>query len=116
METMTWQMGVLALCGMILHISMKIKPNLSNDNKFSFKKYFQNKMNVIRLAISLIATFSLLLMLKEVSSMLDVELSESGSLMNVLSFSAGYFNDSLIRNLIKFFKPKISAEAPAEKK
>lgn len=114
MENMNLELLLLAFLGMIIHIFMKIGSRKDKKtNKFSFKVWFGDRMNWVRLILSISSTIALLIMSPEISDMFGIELSDGSPAIKILAFGAGYLNHSIIRNVLKVFK-KIDVESPSE--
>lgn len=98
---------VLALLGVLIHILMKIadRNGKAEDNKkWSFKIWRNDRMNWVRLALSLCSIATLLLLADDLADMWGISLSDGSPAKGVLAFGAGYLNHSLIRNVMRSFK------------
>ena len=101
METLNLTIGLLAFMGMIIHILIFVSSKTNKKNPFSLKVYFADSNNIIRLILSVLSTFSLLLMLDDIISFLEFHVENYGRFVNLTAFTIGYLNDSLIKNIIK---------------
>lgn len=105
MENLNWEYILLAVLGMVIHILMKIaERGNKKSNPFSFKVFFADKMNWVRIALSLTSVFALMLMAEDLTDTLGIQLSDGSPAKSIFSFGAGYLNHSLIRNILKRFK------------
>lgn len=105
MENLEWQYIVLAVLGMIMHVLMKVSERQNKKtNKFSFKVFFSDSMNWVRIGLSLTSMVAILFMADDISDMLGIQLSDGSPARGILAFAAGYLNHSLIRNVLKVFK------------
>ena len=105
MENLNLTLLGLALLGLFIHVLMKIV-NRSNKKttKFSFKVFFSDSMNWVRIVLSIASIFALLLMSEEIGNMIGITLTDGSPAPKVFAFGAGYFNHSIIRNVLKSFK------------
>jgi len=94
----------LAILGMIIHVLMFVASKTKGDNKFSLKVWAKDNMNWIRIALSLASTIAILLMLDEIAALFGITVEGHGGLLKVVSFSAGYLNHSLIKNILRVFR------------
>ena len=104
MENFNYEYLVLALLGLLIHILMKIAAKTSKKNKFSLKVYFADRMNFVRIAVSILSIVALLMMALDLSDMMKITLSDGSPAITVFAFLTGYFNHSLIYNVLKMFK------------
>lgn len=105
MENINLQYVLLAVLGMVIHILMKIaERGNKKSNPFSFKVFFADRMNWVRIALSLTSVLALMLMAEDLSDTLGIQLSDGSPAKSIFSFGAGYLNHSLIRNILKRFK------------
>lgn len=98
---------VLAICGLVIHELFRVK-NRHNKEKFSFSYWIKN--NVISVVLSLISTLAILLMLEDVTKFLGIVAEDGSMFERMAAFLAGYSNQSLIKNIVSFFKKKKSEE------
>ena len=98
---------VLAICGLVIHELFRVK-NRHNKEKFSFSYWI--KINVISVVLSLISTLAILLMLEDVTKFLGIVAEDGNMFERMAAFLAGYSNQSLIKNIVSFFKKKKSEE------
>jgi len=96
----------LALLGMLLHILMKIQERKDKTQKFSFKTFFADKMNWLRVILVIISTATLMLMSDDLTDMFGIQLTDGSPAKSLFSFGAGYLNHSLIRNILKTFQKR----------
>lgn len=104
MEHLSLQYIILAVLGMIIHILMKISERKDKSSKFSFKVFFADKMNWVRIALSLASVLALMLMAEDLTNTLGITLTDGSPAKSIFSFGAGYLNHSLIRNVLKKFE------------
>jgi hypothetical protein len=105
MEDLNLQYVLLAVLGMVIHILMKIgERGNKKGNPFSFKVFFADRMNWIRIALSITSVLALMLMAEDLTDTLGITLSDGSPARSIFSFGAGYLNHSLIRNILKRFK------------
>lgn len=105
MEDLNLQYVLLALLGMVIHILMKIgERGNKKGNPFSFKVFFADRMNWIRIALSITSVLALMLMAEDLTDTLGITLSDGSPARSIFSFGAGYLNHSLIRNILKRFE------------
>lgn len=107
MEYLNLQTILLAISGMVIHVLMFVLSKCKGKNKFQLSVWLQDSMNWIRIILSLVSTFVLFLMLDNVATMLNVSVEGHDSLLNIVAFAIGYFNHSLIKNILKLFKGAI---------
>jgi len=107
MGILTWQMIVLAICGMLLHAGAYVMRRAEKkNNKFSFKVWFKDAMNWVRIGMAIISTGALLLMAEDIAAWFGVTVEGHGGLLNIVSFAAGYLNHYLIKVILNRFKKK----------
>ena len=95
---------LLAILGMVIHILMHIIQRKTLNNPFSLKVFISEKINWIRIILSLASTFALLLMADDVANILGMTLTDGSPAKSVFAFLSGYLNHSIIRNILKLFK------------
>lgn len=100
---------LLATLGILIHALMKILAR-KDKSPFSFKIYFSNAKNWVRLILSFLSVFAILLMADDVSRLLNFKLTDGTPMKQILAFFAGYFNHSLIRRLTQVVKKKNDCE------
>lgn len=100
MEHLSTHNVLLALTGILLHILMKIHPHVS---KKTFNWNVFARENFLTITMSIIATFVLLILSEDVLITFGIQYSEST--ISIMAFTAGYLNQSLLRNLIKMVIP-----------
>jgi hypothetical protein len=94
----------LAFLGMTIHILMKISARMDKSTKPSFKAFFADRQNWIRIILSVLSTFAILLMADDIADVMQIKLSDDSPAKSILAFLAGYMNHSMIRNLLEMFK------------
>ena len=104
MEYLNGTIILLAISGMLIHLLMFVGAKTKGDNKFSLSVWAKDSMNWIRIALSLISTFAILLMLDEIAALFGVTVEGHGGLLKLVAFSAGYLNHSLIKNILRVFR------------
>lgn len=105
MEYINLQYVLLAILGMVIHILMKIaERGNKKNNPFSFRVFFADRMNWVRIGLSLASVIALMLMAEDLTDTLGITLSDGSPAKSIFSFGAGYLNHSLIRNILKRFE------------
>jgi hypothetical protein len=100
MEHLTSLNIILALSGVVLHILMKVQPHL---RKKTFVWGMFVKDNLLTVIMSIIATFVLVVLSEDVLQLFGIEYTEGT--ISVMAFTAGYLNQSLLRNVVKIITP-----------
>jgi hypothetical protein len=96
---------LLGFLGMFIHVLMKISERADKKkNKFSLKVWFSDRMNWVRLLLSISSMVALLIMSDDLADMMGITLSDGSPAPKVFAFGAGYLNHSMIRNVLKRFK------------
>ena len=114
MEYLNFTMIALAILGMSIHIIMFVMQKINNNNKFSFKVWIKDTMNWMRILLSLLSTAALLLMLDDIAALFGFTVEGHGSLLKLIAFSAGYFNHSLIKNILRTFRKSTENKSEGE--
>lgn len=104
MSNLTIEYILLALLGMFIHILIHILNRKNRSIPLSFSYYVSDIDNWIRLILSFLSIFALLMMSESLSNMLGIQLSNGESAKDVFAFITGYLNHSLIKNVLKIFK------------
>lgn len=99
---------LLAFLGMFIHILMKVLNRKDKSKKLSFRVFFSDSTNWIRMILAILSTIAILMMSSDIADMLHIQLSDGSSAKSVLAFMAGYLNHSIIRNLLSIFNKKQS--------
>lgn len=107
MESITVDYLLLAFLGMLLHVLMKIQSR-KNREKISFKVFIKDKMNWIRIALALISTIALIMMSDDICKMFHITVDADSPAKAIFAFASGYFNHSLVRNILKTFKKRVT--------
>lgn len=95
----------LALLGLFIHVLMNIAGRSNKKtNKFSFKVFFSDSMNWVRILLSIASIIALLIMSEEIGDMMGIVLTDGSPAPKVFAFGAGYFNHSIIKNVLRSFK------------
>lgn len=111
MANLTLEYIFLAFLGMTIHILMKIgERSNKKGSKISFKIWIYDRMNWVRLVLTICSTLALIIMADDLSNMFNITLSDGSPARSVFAFSAGYLNHSLIRNFLKVFKKEENSE------
>ena len=97
---------LLAFLGMFIHILMKVLNRKDKSKNLSFKIFFSNSNNWIRMILAISSTIAILMMSEDIASMMHIQLQDGSPAKSILSFLAGYLNHSLIRNLLSIFNKK----------
>lgn len=100
MEHLTSFNIMLAVAGIVLHVLMKIQPHL---RKKTFNWSMFVKDNLLTVIMSIIATFVLIVLSEDVLKLLGIEYTEGT--ISLMAFTAGYLNQSLLRNVMKIINP-----------
>jgi hypothetical protein len=106
MDTITIDYLILAFLGMTLHVLMKIQTR-RNKEKISFKHFIKDKMNWVRIALALISTVALIIMADDLCKMFHITINTGSPAKSIFAFASGYFNHSLVRNILKSFKKRV---------
>ena len=104
MENLTGENILLAVCGVITHILMMVLDRRNKSLPLSFSYFVSDVNNYIRVALSIISIFVLLIISNDVMDTLGIVLKNGTGATKLFSFIAGYFNHSIIRYLVKIFK------------
>lgn len=110
MENLNFELLLLAFLGMIIHVLMKISERGDKKHKPSFKYWISDRMNLVRLFLSITSILALLMMKDDIINLLGIELSDGSPATKIFTFGAGYLNHSFIRNVLKIFKKKTEAD------
>lgn len=104
MSNLTFEYILLAFLGMIIHIFIHILNRKNKSIPLSFGYYLSDFDNWIRMILSILSIFALLIMSESLSDILGIKLSNGGSAKDVFAFITGYLNHSLIKNVLRIFK------------
>jgi len=104
MENLNITFIALAFLGMTIHILMKISARMDKSKKLSFREFFSDRQNWIRIVLSVLSTIAILLMADDIADVMQIKLSDDSPAKSILAFLAGYMNHSMIRNLLEMFK------------
>ena len=104
MSNLTIEYILLAFLGMFIHILIHILNRKNKSIPLSFSYYVSDIDNWIRLILSFVSIFALLIMSDSLSDMLGIKLSNGSSAKDVFAFVTGYLNHSLIKNVLRIFK------------
>jgi hypothetical protein len=104
MENLNFENILLALCGIITHILMMVLDRRNKALPLTLGYFLSDVNNYIRVLLSFISIFVLLIMSRDVMDTLGVVLKNGTGATKLFSFLAGYFNHSIIRYLVKVFK------------
>lgn len=107
MENLNPTMITLAALGMLIHALMFVLQYTNKKNKFSFKIWFADKMNWIRIILAMASTVAILLMIDDIAAYFGMTIEGHGSVLKLIAFTAGYLNHSLIKNVLRTFKKKV---------
>ena len=97
MNNFTIEYILLAFLGMFIHILIHILNRKNKSIPLSFSYYVSDVDNWIRLILSFLSIFALLIMSDSLSDMLGIKLSDGSSAKDVFAFVTGYLNHSLIK-------------------
>lgn len=95
---------LLAFLGMFIHILIHILNRKNRSIPLSFSYYVSDIDNWIRLILSFVSIFALLIMSDSLSDIFGIKLSNGASAKDVFAFITGYLNHSLIKNVLRIFK------------
>jgi|688.fasta_scaffold04443_30 hypothetical protein len=104
MSNLTIEYILIAFLGMFIHILIHILNRKNKSIPLSFSYYVSDVDNWIRLILSFVSIFALLIMSDSLSDMLGIKLSNGASAKDVFAFITGYLNHSLIKNVLRIFK------------
>lgn len=104
MVNLTLEYILLAFLGMIIHILIHVLNRKNKSIPLSFGYYVSDFDNWIRLILSVLSIFALLIMSDSLSDMLGITLSNGASAKDVFAFITGYLNHSLIKNVLRMLK------------
>jgi hypothetical protein len=104
MENFDFQYVLLALLGMIIHITMNVLQRRNNKNEISIKYFFSDFYNWVRIFLVLVSIATLFLMADDVANILGITLTDGSPARSVFAFLCGYLNHSIIKNLLKVVK------------
>lgn len=104
MNNLTIEYILLAFLGMLIHIFIHILNRKNKSIPLSFGYYVSDVDNWIRLILSILSIFALLIMSESLSDMLGITLSNGASAKDVFAFITGYLNHSLIKNVLRIVK------------
>ena len=110
MEILHIEYLTLALLGVIIHIAMKVTNRTDKTQKFSLKVWCADKLNWVRVVLSVASTIAILLMGPDIADVMGITLKDGAPALGILAFLAGYLNHSMIRNLLKMFNKKQGIE------
>lgn len=97
---------LLAFLGMFIHILMKVLNRKDKTKKLSFRVFFSNSNNWIRMILAILSTIAILMMSSDIGDIFHIKLSDGTTAKSVLAFMAGYLNHSIIRNILNIFERK----------
>jgi hypothetical protein len=104
MDNLTFENILLACCGIITHVLMMILDRRNKSLPLTIGYFLCDVNNYIRIAISFISIFVLLIMSNDIMDTLGIVLKDGTGATKLFSFLVGYFNHSIIRYLVKIFK------------
>jgi hypothetical protein len=104
MSNLTIEYILLAFLGMFIHILIHILNRKNKSIPLSFSYYVSDIDNWIRLILSFVSIFALLIMSDSLSNMLGITLSNGASAKDVFAFITGYLNHSIIKNVLRILK------------
>jgi hypothetical protein len=105
-ESLNPEYLLLAVLGIIIHVLMKVVERKDRSKKLSVKAFVSDKMNLVRIMLSLTSVLAILLMADDIADMLKITLSDDSPARKIMAFLAGYLNHSLIRNVLKMLKSR----------
>jgi hypothetical protein len=101
---MTLEYILLAFLGMLIHILIHILNRKNKSIPISLGYYISDVDNWIRLILSIVSIFALLLMSESLSNIFGIKLSDGSSARDIFAFITGYLNHSLIKNVLRLVK------------
>lgn len=101
MENFTLENILLALLGMALHICMNVLQRKNRKKSVSIRYFVRDFKNWIRIAIVTISIIVLFITANDVADILGITLSNGSPAKSIFAFFIGYFNHSLIKNILK---------------
>lgn len=107
MDSLSLKYLILACLGMMLHVFIKIYERKNQEVPFSFRIFFNDSINWVRIGIVLSSVFALMLMSSDIMDILGITLVSGAPAKSIFSFLAGYLNHSLIVHILNRFKSKV---------
>jgi hypothetical protein len=104
MKNITIEYLLIAFLGMTIHILIHILNRKNKSIPLSLSYYISDLDNWIRLILSVLSIFSLLLMSDSLSNILGIKLENGAPAKDVFAFLTGYLNHSLIKNVLRLLK------------
>lgn len=98
----------LAILGIVMHVLVKIMNRNDKSKPVSFKSFWSESKNRIRVVLSVVSVAVILLLADDIADLMQIQLSDGSPARRFLAFLAGYLNHSLIRELLKSFNRKQS--------
>jgi hypothetical protein len=95
---------LLAFLGVVIHILIHVLNRKNKKIPFSFSYFLMDRENWIRIILSVLSILALLIMSDSLSNIFGVTFRNGYPAKDVFAFIAGYFNHSLISNVLKIFK------------
>ena len=109
MENLTLTNCLLAFLGVLIYVLFQLKTR-KKEKKTKFSAKFWLKDNIIDMILSLSATLAILLMADNICHYFGITYGEEGEYkepaLQIISFCAGLFNQSIIRWLMKAVRKK----------
>jgi hypothetical protein len=106
MQNLQLEFILLSLLGVIIHVLMHVLQRKNKSNPISFKYFICDFYNWVRILLSVVSIFALLLMADDLASIMGVTLNDGSPAKSVMAFLCGYLNHSLINNTLKIFDKK----------
>ena len=107
MENLNTTMILLALLGLVLHICGTILKRKKDGKKLSFKAFFTDGMNWIRIIMSAASMVILLIAADDIVGYLGVKLDDGSLALKMFAVFAGHSSHALIRYVLKVFKNRL---------
>jgi hypothetical protein len=100
----TFEYVLLAFLGMFIHILIHILNRKNKSIPISLGYFVSDLDNWIRLILSIVSIFALLMMSESLSDIFGIKLSDGSSARDVFAFITGYLNHSIIKNVLRILK------------
>jgi hypothetical protein len=104
MNNLTLEYTLIAFLGMTIHILFSILNRNNKNIPLSLGYYVSDMNNWIRLTLSILSIFALLIVSDSVADILGIKMSNGTPAKDLFALIAGYLNHSLIKNVLRIFK------------
>lgn len=92
---------VLAMLGVLIHVITSVLYRTDKSKNISVLVFVKDFRNWLRIALSVLSVYAILLMSDDVAKMMHIELPDGSPAHSLLAFLAGVFNYSLVKRLMK---------------